>query len=172
MKNIKIGEDYIYTLNNERVKVLSEDVNSDGDVIYACKQLRDNWLFWSGRVDLKEETPVPKGVIDQLETELCKIDCKDYCGVFIVSVENLRYLKHVMGLEKDSFWYCPNEIRHPSGGTIKIWTYDKDYANTYQGMNFTSIIIDKSVVKDGDFLGYMLSRNRSFSKYESKMVIV
>ncbi|APC44402.1 hypothetical protein [Pseudoalteromonas phage PH357] len=38
----------------EKVKVLHQDVNSDGGVIYACKRYSDNRLLWVGECDLEE----------------------------------------------------------------------------------------------------------------------
>lgn len=58
MKKIEIGEDYIWKGADAKVKVLHQDVNSDGDTIYACKRYSDNRLLWIGECDLEEITLV------------------------------------------------------------------------------------------------------------------
>lgn len=94
MKKIEIGEDYIWEGADVKVKVLHQDVNSDGDVIYACKRYSDNRLLWIGECDLEEValnklTPLQEDFLASEKKFINIIACGKGAGTTTAFFENI-----------------------------------------------------------------------------------
>ena len=104
--------------------------------------------------------------------------CPTYCGVVVVPEDCLKktmnFLKEFTVGEK-GICLRYNSITFSTGGSLLVRTGDK-YQHEFQcdhaGMQYTSILICQGHVTPRDNIDYLLSRARSSSSHDSKVVIM
>jgi len=197
MKELKIGENYRYNGCHGQFDVelisLSHPTNDNS---CAVRKLSDNNLMWVGKDklgDIPKDTSHLKGLFEELKVELRKAsECKDYYGIVFVHPDDVgsvvRYISNLCNAECNPL---RRTFRFEDGGKLMINTLERDNSShpqyDYAGCGLTTILVHGNCfgkytkgeyisVNDpsntNDFILYMMSRNRSQSKFPARFVYV